>query len=64
MNDGPLAAKDWSSATSARFDGVSQLRMVFDSVGRADQPLDFTLARDAQAIRVRVDLNGQVKTSE
>ncbi len=36
VSDGPLAAKDWSSATSARFDGVSQLRMVFDSIGRAD----------------------------
>jgi len=64
MSDGPLASKDWSSDTSARFDGVSQLRMVFDNVGRADQPLDFTLARDAQVIRVRIDLNGRVKTGE
>ena len=64
LSDGPLAAKDWSSATSARFAGVSQLRLVFDSVGRADQPLDFRLARDAQSIRIRVDLNGQVKTGE
>lgn len=64
VNDGPLAAKNWSSATSARFNGVSQLRQVFDSVGRADQPLDFVLARDTSQVRVRVDLDGQVKTSE
>ncbi|HEY1125056.1 MAG TPA: GspH/FimT family pseudopilin [Sphingobium sp.] len=64
MSEGPLAATDWSRETQARFDGVSQLRMVFDSIGRADQPLDFTLARDAQHIRVRIDLDGRVKTGE
>ena len=64
MNEGPLAATDWSRETQARFDGVSQLRMVFDSIGRADQPLDFTLARDTQHIRVQIDLDGRVKTSE
>ncbi len=64
MNDGPLASTDWSNATSARFDGVSQLRMVFDSVGRADQMLDFTLERDTQKVRVRVDLDGKVQTGE
>lgn len=64
MSEGPLAATDWSRETQARFDGMSQLRMVFDSVGRADRPLDFTLARDAQHIRVRIDLDGRVKISE
>ena len=64
MSEGPLAATDWSRETQARFEGVSQLRMVFDSIGRADQPLDFTLARDAQHIRVRIDLDGRVKTGE
>ncbi len=64
IGEGPLAATDWSNATTARFEGVSQLRMVFDNVGRADQPLDFSLTRDAQRMRVRVDLDGQVKTGE
>ncbi len=64
MSEGPLAATDWSNSTSARFDGVGQLRLVFDSVGRADQPLDFRLERDTQRVRVRVDLNGGVKTGE
>lgn len=64
LSEGPLAAADWSRDAQARFDGVSQLRMVFDSVGRADQALDFTLARDQQHIRVRVDLDGRVKTGE
>ncbi len=64
LSEGPLAAADWSRDAQARFDGVSQLRMVFDSIGRADQPLDFTLARDQQHVRVRVDLDGRVKTGE
>lgn len=64
ITDGPLASRDWSRETSARFQGVSQLRVVFDSVGRADQPLDFMLARDTSQVRVRVDLDGKVKTGE
>lgn len=64
MTEGPLAATDWSKEAQARFEGVSQLRMVFDNVGRADQPLDFTLTRDTQHVRVRIDLDGRVKTSE
>lgn len=64
IDEGPLASKNWSGSTNARFEGVNQLRAVFDSVGRADQALDFRLARDAQTIRVRVSLDGQVKTGE
>lgn len=64
LSEGPLAVADWSRDAQARFDGVSQLRMVFDSVGRADQTLDFTLARDTQHVRVRIDLDGRVKTGE
>jgi general secretion pathway protein H len=62
--EGPLASANWSSATLAQFAGVSQLRLVFDSVGRADQPLDFTLARDKNHVHVRVDLDGKVKTGD
>lgn len=64
LSEGPLAATDWSRDAQARFDGVSQLRMVFDNVGRADQTLDFTLTRDPQHVRVRIDLDGRVKTGE
>ena len=64
VNEGPLASKDWSGDTNARFSGVSQLRAVFDSVGRADQALDFQLVRDTQTMRVRVSLDGKVKTGE
>lgn len=60
--DGPLSSKDWSSGTSARFDGVSQLRVVFDGVGRLDQPLSFRLDRGEQSVRVTMDLDGRVKT--
>jgi len=62
MQAGPFAATDWSSGTSATFSGVSQLRAVFDSVGRADQPLDFDLRRGEQHVRVKMDLDGRVKT--
>ncbi len=62
ITDGPLASKDWSANTTARFDGVSQLRTMFDSVGRSDQPLDFRLDRGEQSVRIRVDLDGRVKT--
>ena len=64
VNEGPLASKDWSGETNARFSGVSQLRTVFDSVGRADQALDFQLVRDRQIMRVRVSLDGKVQTGE
>jgi general secretion pathway protein H len=62
ITDGPLASKDWSANTTARFDGVSQLRTMFDSVGRSDQSLDFRLDRGEQSVRIRVDLDGKVKT--
>ncbi|HZV58099.1 MAG TPA: GspH/FimT family pseudopilin [Sphingobium sp.] len=64
VTEGPLAARDWSTATTARFEGVSQLRATFDGVGGVDQPLDFRLVRDAGAIRVRVTLDGKVTTGE
>jgi len=64
VTDGPLASASWSRATMAQFVGVSQLRLVFDSVGRADQPLDFALMRDKSHVHVRVDLDGKVKTDE
>jgi general secretion pathway protein H len=64
VDEGPLAASDWSSTTNARFSGVSQLRTVFDSVGRADQALDFSLVRDEQTMRVRVSLSGVVTSGD
>jgi general secretion pathway protein H len=62
--DGPLAPKDWASGSSARFAGVSQLRAVFDSIGRADRTLAFALVRDEEDVSVSMDLDGKVKTGD
>jgi general secretion pathway protein H len=64
VTDGPLASSDWSGSTQAQLGSATQLRTVFDSVGRADQPLSFTLLRDGREIAVRMDLNGKVTSSE
>ena len=43
---------------------TTQIRAVFDSVGRADQTLRFALARDGSAITLRMDLDGKVTSGE
>jgi general secretion pathway protein H len=62
--DGPLASHDWTGDTRAKLGSSTQVRVVFDSVGRADQPLSFGLTRNGQAVTLRMDLNGKVTTSD
>lgn len=64
VTDGPLASADWSSGTRAQIGSGTQLRTVFDSVGRADQPLRFALDRDGQQIGLSMDLDGKVTSGE
>lgn len=64
ITDGPLATQDWSGDTRAQIGTASQMRIMFDSVGRADQPLRFALARDGQEIAMRMDLDGRVTSGE
>lgn len=64
VNDGPFAARDWSDGTRASLGQVSQLRVVFDTVGRADQTLRFGLDRDGRRLSVSMDLDGKVTTGE
>jgi general secretion pathway protein H len=64
VTDGPLASSDWSGSTQAQLGATTQLRTVFDSVGRADQQLSFTLLRDGREIAVRMDLNGKVTSGD
>jgi general secretion pathway protein H len=59
ITDGPLASQDWSGDTRAQIQGT-QVRVVFDSIGRADQPLSFGLLRDGNEVRLRMDLDGKV----
>jgi general secretion pathway protein H len=62
--DGPLAVRDWSGETRADLGSAAQLRVLFDSVGRADQTLRFTLARGESAVVLRMDLDGKVSSGE
>lgn len=64
VTDGPLASSDWSGGTQAQLASATQLRAVFDTVGRADQPLRFKLLRDGREIALRMDLDGKVTSGE
>lgn len=60
VTEGPLATRDWAGETRAEIGSTTQLRAVFDTVGRADQTLHFTLKRGGNAITLRMDLDGRV----
>ncbi len=62
ITDGPLSTRDWSGGTSAKIGAASQVRVVFDTVGRADQPLRFGLLRDGREVKLDMDLDGKVTT--
>jgi general secretion pathway protein H len=64
VTDGPLANRDWAGDTRAKLGSGNQVRVVFDSVGRADQTLDFALQRDGGAVALRMDLDGKVTSGE
>jgi general secretion pathway protein H len=64
VQDGPLATRDWSKNTRAEVGSNGRLRAIFDTVGRADQTLDFALNRDDRAIHIRMDMDGKVVTGD
>ncbi len=64
VNDGPLASQDWTGDTRAQLGSTTQIRIVFDSVGRADQPLRFALLHDGRQVALRMDLDGKVTSGE
>lgn len=64
VTEGPLSARDWSGDTRAQVGSTGQVRVVFDTVGRADQTLKIALARDEQAVTLRMDLDGKVTSGE
>ncbi len=64
FTEGPLVATDWSQGTHVAQGANTQTRAIFDTLGRADQSLDFALERDERQIRVRMDLDGKVTTGD
>jgi general secretion pathway protein H len=64
VREGPLSSMDWSKGISAKAGQTGQARVIFDTVGRADQPLTLTLDRDERTLAIRMDLDGKVTTSE
>lgn len=60
MTEKPLSATDWSGGVVARVGQDGRASTWFDTIGRADQPLRFVLARDGTEVAVAVDLDGQV----
>lgn len=60
VTEGPLASRNWAGETRARIGSATQVRAVFDSIGRADQTLHFTLERGGNAVTLRMDLDGKV----
>lgn len=53
----PLVSTDWTGG--ARVD-AGTMRLWFDTIGRADQPMAFTLVRDGRSLPITVGLDGQV----
>ena len=62
MADRPLRVTQWCKGTRAEPSGASPRdRVLFDSTGIADRPLDVTLARADQTIVVHVGSDGKVR---
>ena len=62
MADRPLRVTQWSKGTRAEPSGAATRdRVLFDSTGIADRPLDVTLARADQTIVVHVGTDGKVR---
>jgi len=64
ITEGPLASHDWSGDTRAELNSQSRLRVMFDSIGRADQTLQFDLVRDDRQLTLRMDLDGKVTSGD
>jgi len=64
VTEGPLATRNWAGDTRAQLGSTTQIRAVFDSVGRADQTLRFALERGGNAVTLRMDLDGKVTSGE
>ena len=58
----PFEVTSWGKGTHAIVaNGGGRDRVMFDSTGFADRPLDVRLTRDTEAVRVRIGADGGVK---
>lgn len=60
LDQKPLVQTDWRSGTRASAAERGTMRLWFDTVGRADQPMAFTLQRNGRALPLSVALDGMV----
>jgi general secretion pathway protein H len=60
IGEKPFEVTNWGKGTSAMMAGGRD-RVMFDSTGFADRPLDVRLTRDAEAVTVHVGADGAVK---
>jgi general secretion pathway protein H len=62
IGEKPFRVTSWTNGTHAIVaNGQGRDRVMFDSTGFADRPLDVRLTRDAEAVTVRVGADGAVK---
>jgi general secretion pathway protein H len=64
LDERPLATTDWRAGARAVFEEAATTRISFDTIGRADQTLSFTLSRNGERAAMRVGLDGQVSHHE
>lgn len=60
LEERPLNPTDWPSGSTAAVRGA-RVRLVFDSIGRADQPIAFRLTREDAGVSVMVGLDGRTR---
>lgn len=64
IGEKPLRVTSWGKGTRAIVvNGGGRDRVMFDSTGFADRPLDVQLRRDAEATTVRIGADGSVKVA-
>lgn len=61
MAEKPLRVTQWGRGTHAVPTSGSRDRVLFNSVGSTDRPLDLTLERDAQRLVVHIGNDGKVR---
>lgn len=61
LDSKPLADTDWREDVQAETGPQGRARLWFDTIGRADQPMTFTLKRDGRSLPVSVGLDGRVE---